>query len=70
MCGQGSVANKDATNCWDYWGCADSAKDDCWVYRKKLGRICWYVPGVFRTKVRERQTPCEECAWYQRVNSL
>jgi hypothetical protein len=57
-------------NCWDFWKCAQEQKHQCRVYRKKLGRTCWYVPFVFRAEVERSFDTCGDCPWYKMVNTI
>jgi len=64
-----SEVNKESENCWDFWDCPENKRNDCLVYKKGLGRACWYVPSYARAKVKRDFKHCWECSWYSKINT-
>jgi hypothetical protein len=62
--------SSSARDCWDFWQCGEEQKEECRVYRKKLGRTCWYVPLAFRAETARDFNSCWECSWYRTVNTI
>ena len=61
--------NKESENCWDFWDCSENKRNNCLVYKKSLGRSCWYVPSYARPSCEGDFKHCWECPWYKKVSS-
>jgi len=63
------MSDKEPKNCWEFWKCPSEAKEECSVFRKHLGRSCWYVPSGFRYAIKGDFKYCEDCPWYKKNKS-
>ena len=60
--------SKEPENCWDFLDCSEDKRNSCLVYKKGLGRSCWYVPSYARAKVKRDFRHCWECPWYKKIS--
>ncbi|OGP15550.1 MAG: hypothetical protein A3I75_00275 [Deltaproteobacteria bacterium RIFCSPLOWO2_02_FULL_50_16] len=63
-------------NCWEFWNCPPSIRDQCPAFIDKLGQACWLIaqshcPRLMKGKrlMKGFFKSCDACPWHQEVRS-
>lgn len=65
--------NKEAKNCWEYWGCPDADKETCPVFLMGMGKECWVVVNtmsgfICNENSKKNSRNCWECPWFKKMS--
>lgn len=68
------MTNKNAENCWEYWGCDPFIRQSCPVYCMNMGKECWVISNSFTRFVcnesaSKKSKNCWDCAWFKLMSN-
>jgi len=64
-----SGVDGDPKNCWELWKCPKETREDCFAYKRNLGRMCWTISYSIDSALEKDFQKCLECLWYKNLNS-
>jgi len=67
------TGHAEPQNCWEFWGCQEVVREQCYAYRLNVGKECWrvtesIVPKPEQSPRIKNQIPyCGECDWFKKI---
>lgn len=60
----------DPQSCWEFLECPKEIRDQCEIFRKSLGFICWLVIEDTTTGCHgyDKFDGCINCPWFKKKN--
>ena len=57
-------------NCWSYMKCPEEIKKNCKVYKKDIGKECWFFMEEDETDsfLYKKYKDCINCPWFKKLN--